>query len=57
LVTSDEIRHLAGERVPSHQVKRAAMAAGMRTLRHDGWRKVLNGLTTIDEVMRVTGAD
>lgn len=57
LITSDEIRHLAGERVPSHQLKKMAMQAGMRTLRQDGWRKVLNGLTTIDEVMRVTGAD
>ncbi len=33
------------------------MKAGMVTLRQDGWRKVANGLTTIDEVMRVTGAD
>jgi general secretion pathway protein E/type IV pilus assembly protein PilB len=57
LVTSDEIRHLAGERVPSHQIKKSAMQAGMRTLRQDGWRKVARGLTTIDEVMRVTGAD
>jgi general secretion pathway protein E/type IV pilus assembly protein PilB len=57
LVTSDEIRHLAGERVPSHQIKKTAMQAGMRTLRQDGWRKVARGLTTIDEVMRVTGAD
>ena len=57
LIATDEIRHLAGERVPSHQVKKAAMKAGMRTLRQDGWRKVANGVTTIDEVMRVTGAD
>ncbi len=57
LVASDEIRHLAGERVPSHLVKKAAMQAGMRSLRQDGWQKVANGLTTIDEVMRVTGAD
>ena len=57
LIANDEIRHLAGERVPSHLVKKAAMQAGMRTLRQDGWRKVGNGLTTIDEVMRVTGAD
>jgi general secretion pathway protein E/type IV pilus assembly protein PilB len=57
LIASDEIRHLAGERAPSHLVKKAAMKAGMRTLRQDGWRKVAKGLTTIDEVMRVTGAD
>jgi general secretion pathway protein E/type IV pilus assembly protein PilB len=57
LVANDEIRHLAAERIASHKVKQAAMAAGMRTLRQDGWRKVLRGQTTIDEVMRVTGAD
>ena len=57
LITTDEIRLLAGERVPSHQIKQAAMRAGMRTLRQDGWRKVLRGLTTIDEVMRVTNSD
>ncbi len=57
LVTNDKIRHLAGERVPSQELKRAAMEAGMRTLRQDGWQKVLRGKTTIDEVMRVTGAD
>ncbi len=57
LVTSDEIRQLAGERVASHKIKKIAMQAGMRTLRQDGWRKVIKGLTTIDEVMRVTGAD
>jgi general secretion pathway protein E/type IV pilus assembly protein PilB len=57
LIANDEIRQLASERVPSHLVKQAAMKAGMRTLRQDGWQKVARGLTTIDEVMRVTGAD
>ncbi len=57
LIADDEIRHLAAERVPSHKVKQAAVQAGMRTLRQDGWQKVARGLTTIDEVMRVTGAD
>jgi len=57
LVANDEIRHLAGERIASHKIKQAAMKAGMRTLRQDGWRKVARGQTTIDEVMRVTGAD
>ena len=34
-----------------------ALKAGMVTLRQDGWRKVLNGTTTIDEVARVTAGD
>jgi general secretion pathway protein E/type IV pilus assembly protein PilB len=57
LEASDEVRRLAGERTPSHIVKQAARAAGMSTLREDGWRKVRRGQTTIDEVLRVTKAD
>ncbi|MBI3836466.1 MAG: Flp pilus assembly complex ATPase component TadA [Planctomycetia bacterium] len=57
LVANDELRQLTGERIASHKIKQAAMKAGMRTLRQDGWRKVARGQTTIDEVMRVTGAD
>ncbi|REK11454.1 MAG: type II/IV secretion system protein [Planctomycetota bacterium] len=57
LVANDQIRHLASERVASHKLKEVAVASGMRTLRQDGWQKVLRGQTTIDEVMRVTGAD
>ena len=30
---------------------------GMTTLRQDGWRKVLNGTTTVDEVTRNTAGD
>lgn len=57
LVTNDEVRHLATQRVPSHVIKEAAMRGGMQTLRMDGWRKVLDGTTTLDEVVRVTKAD
>jgi type II secretory ATPase GspE/PulE/Tfp pilus assembly ATPase PilB-like protein len=57
LVNNDEIRQLVADRVPAHLVKEAARRAGMRTLRHDGWIKVMNGLTTIDEVARVAKAD
>ncbi|MBN2477376.1 MAG: Flp pilus assembly complex ATPase component TadA [Pirellulales bacterium] len=57
LVTDDEVRRLASERAPTNLVQRAAVNAGMRTLRQDGWRKVRRGLTTIDEVLRVTKAD
>ena len=34
---------------------RAAEQGGYKTLRHDGWQKVLAGLTSVDEVVRVTG--
>jgi type II secretory ATPase GspE/PulE/Tfp pilus assembly ATPase PilB-like protein len=33
------------------------MKAGMQTLRADGWQKVLDGITTVDEVLRVSKAD
>ena len=57
LVSNDEVRHLANERKSSNVIKRAAQDAGMDTLRDDGWDKVLQGITTIDEVLRVTKAD
>lgn len=57
LVTNDEIRKLVGERAPTHVIKQAAMNAGMRTLRQDGWVKVLRGQSTIEEVLRVTKGD
>jgi general secretion pathway protein E/type IV pilus assembly protein PilB len=57
LEANEEIRRLASERTPSQVVKQAARAAGMRTLREDGWLKVRRGVTSIDEVLRVTKAD
>ena len=57
LESNDEIRRLVGDRVPAHLVKQAARNAGMRTLRQDGWVKVLRGDTTIDEVLRVAKVD
>ena len=57
LRNNDEIRHLACERATSTSIKQAAMKGGMRTLRQDGWDKVLRGITTVEEVLRVTAAD
>jgi type II secretion system protein E len=54
MVTTEEIRQLSHDRVSSWAIEKAATEKGMRTLRDDGWRKVLGGRTTIDEVMRVT---
>jgi len=54
LVTTEEIRQLSNERVSSWAIQNAAVKNGMRTLRDDGWVKVIDGRTTIDEVMRVT---
>jgi type II secretory ATPase GspE/PulE/Tfp pilus assembly ATPase PilB-like protein len=57
LVATDEVRALAAERTASHLIKRAAIKGGMRSLREDGWKKVLDGRTTVDEVLRVTKTD
>jgi general secretion pathway protein E/type IV pilus assembly protein PilB len=57
LLTSDKIRKLAHERKGTWDIKQVALAEGMRTLRQDGWRRVLLGETTVDEVMRVSKAD
>ena len=57
LVANDEIRRLANDRAPTNEIKKTAVASGMTTLRMDGWNKVLAGITTIDEVLRVTKSD
>ncbi|MEE2826978.1 MAG: ATPase, T2SS/T4P/T4SS family [Planctomycetota bacterium] len=57
LTTTDTIRQLATERCSTWEIKKAAAESGMETLRDDGWLKVINGTTTIDEVVRITKSD
>jgi type II secretion system protein E len=57
LVNTEEIRQLAHDRANSWAIQQAAFRNGMLTLRDDGWRKVLDGRSTIDEIMRVTKAN
>jgi type II secretion system protein E len=54
LPVDDEIRELVMRRATVKEVKDKAIALGMRTLREDGIQKVKDGITTIDEVLRVT---
>jgi len=54
LVVNDEIRRLIMEKKPAHLIKKSATASGMKTLRDDGAKKILNGVTTVEEVLRVT---
>jgi general secretion pathway protein E len=44
-------------RATSREIKEKAISLGMRTLREDGIQKVLKGITTLDEVIRVTQAE
>jgi general secretion pathway protein E len=50
----DEIRKLIMENADAVAITAAARRNGMRNLREDGWLKVRDGVTTADEVMRVT---
>jgi type IV pilus assembly protein PilB len=54
---SDEIRSLVLQRASSAEVAEVAVGQGMRRLRDDGLDKVTQGLTTIEEVVRVTGSN
>jgi general secretion pathway protein E len=56
-VTTEAVRQLAHERTSSWEIRKAARAGGMRSLREDAWLKVLGGVTTIDEVLRATKGD
>jgi general secretion pathway protein E/type IV pilus assembly protein PilB len=57
MVTGDSIRDMCVQRVNASVIRNQALKEGMITLRQDGWRKVLQGKTTIDEVARVTASD
>jgi general secretion pathway protein E len=54
LLVDDEIRQLLMKNADAATIKAAAVAKGMRTLRQDGAEKILQGITTVDEVVRVT---
>ena len=56
-VVDDEARKLIYEKVPASVLRNRAREMGMRTLREDGVRKVLAGITTPDEVIRATVGD
>jgi type II secretory ATPase GspE/PulE/Tfp pilus assembly ATPase PilB-like protein len=54
LLLNEQLRPLILSRSSSTTIAQKAMEQGMRTLRTDGWNKVKLGITTIEEVLRVT---
>ncbi len=54
LILNEGLRPLILNRSPASTIAQRAMEYGMRTLRTDGWTKVREGSTTIEEVLRVT---
>jgi general secretion pathway protein E/type IV pilus assembly protein PilB len=57
LPVTEDIESLVITRSSSSEIKAQGLREGMRSLRDDGWRKVLNGTTIMDEVLRVTEED
>ncbi|MEK7202520.1 MAG: type II/IV secretion system protein [Patescibacteria group bacterium] len=54
LQMSSRVEELAVKKAPTSEIKKAAIADGMITMIQDGLLKALKGITTVDEVMRVT---
>jgi type II secretory ATPase GspE/PulE/Tfp pilus assembly ATPase PilB-like protein len=53
MVIDDDLRGMIAHQESSGQVRLKAMKNGLITLRQDGWSSVLDGITTIEEVLRV----
>ncbi len=51
---TDEIRKLIMDGADASVLTQVARRNGMRNLREDGWKKIIEGITTVEEVMRVT---
>lgn len=57
LIVSPAIKELILHKAQEHKIKQCARAEGMLTLREDGLAKAMAGITSLEEVMRVTAAD
>jgi general secretion pathway protein E len=57
LAVTDDIRRMISDRTDSQRIKAAAVSKGMKTLRTDGFEKAMKGITTVEEVLRVTQKD
>ena len=57
VVLNDAVRDLVLKHASAGAVKRACVEAGLRSLREDGWDRVRAGITTPEEVIRITKAD
>ena len=55
MVMTDPLRGMVVARDPANLIKDQALKEGMVTLRQDGWLRVIEGRTSVDEVMRVAG--
>ncbi len=53
LPVSEKIAHLTLQRAPAQEISRQAISEGMITMKQDGYMKALEGITTLEEVLRV----
>jgi type II secretory ATPase GspE/PulE/Tfp pilus assembly ATPase PilB-like protein len=51
---NDAVQELVSRHAMNSELRETAQRSGMRTLRDAGWEKVSDGLTTIEEVTRIT---
>jgi type II secretory ATPase GspE/PulE/Tfp pilus assembly ATPase PilB-like protein len=56
-LVTEPLRKLIMRKCDGGELKQCAISEGMETLRQDGWRRVAQGKTTIEEVVRVTQTD
>ncbi|MCH8969421.1 MAG: Flp pilus assembly complex ATPase component TadA [Planctomycetes bacterium] len=56
LILDDTLRDMIVQRASAAQLLKVALKDGLRLLRHDGWDKVRAGVTTVEEVLRVSKA-
>ncbi|MCK5138590.1 MAG: type II secretion system ATPase GspE [Thermodesulfovibrionia bacterium] len=54
MIMSEEMRQLVLEKASADIIRQKAISQGMQVLRECGWHKIKQGLTTIEEVLRVT---
>jgi type IV pilus assembly protein PilB len=57
MLVTDELRQLILQNVDASAIRDAAQQSGMTTLRDAGLERVKEGLTTVEEAMRVTGGE
>jgi len=57
LVVDDEMREMILRREAANRMKKYAIEHGMQTLRDDGWNRVRAGVTTAEEILRITKSD
>ena len=57
IIVDEDIREMIARSINAAEIKRRAVQKGMHTLRQDGWEKVLQGVTTPSEVLRVVAQE